>query len=98
MIALPKNGAMSIRSTLDARNKAHLPWRGSNSLTGLSYTSSANHKENIDADGTVVSFHATQQVLRELPVPLRDAAGELSVECTNGRSIRATPRRDQSTR
>ena len=50
-------------------------------LTGLSYTSSANHAENLNAQGTrVVSCNTT--VLSRTLVPLYEHCGSLKVECT----------------
>jgi glyceraldehyde-3-phosphate dehydrogenase (NAD(P)) len=50
-------------------------------LTGLSYTSSANHAENLNAEGTRVVSCNTTGLARTL-VPLYDHCGSLSVECT----------------
>ncbi|MBR79668.1 MAG: type II glyceraldehyde-3-phosphate dehydrogenase [Euryarchaeota archaeon] len=50
-------------------------------LTGLSYTSSANHKENLNAQGTRVVSCNTTGLSRTL-VPLFDYCGSLKVECT----------------
>ncbi len=50
-------------------------------LTGLSYTSSANHVENLDADGTRVVSCNTTGLSRTL-VPLLERCGSISVECT----------------
>ena len=50
-------------------------------LTGLSYTSSANHKENLNAEGTRVVSCNTTGLSRTL-VPLYEHCGSLSVECT----------------
>ncbi|MDE0575169.1 MAG: type II glyceraldehyde-3-phosphate dehydrogenase, partial [Candidatus Poseidoniales archaeon] len=51
------------------------------SLTGLSYTSSANHTENLNAQGTRVVSCNTTGLSRTL-VPLYDHCGSLKVECT----------------
>ena len=50
-------------------------------LTGLSYTSSANHKENLNAQGTRVVSCNTTGLSRTL-VPLYEHCGALKVECT----------------
>ena len=50
-------------------------------LTGLSYTSSANHAENLNAEGTRVVSCNTTGLARTL-VPLYERCGSLSVECT----------------
>jgi len=51
------------------------------SLTGLSYTSSANHVENLNAQGTRVVSCNTTGLSRTL-VPLFEHCGSLKVECT----------------
>ncbi len=50
-------------------------------MTGLSYTSSANHSENLNAQGTRVVSCNTTGLSRTL-VPLFDHCGQLKVECT----------------
>ncbi len=50
-------------------------------LTGLSYTSCANHAANLNAPGTRVVSCNTTGLSRTL-VPLHDHCGSLSVECT----------------
>ena len=50
-------------------------------LTGLSYTSSANHVENMNAQGTRVVSCNTTGLSRTL-VPLYEHCGSLKVECT----------------
>ena len=50
-------------------------------LTGLSYTSSANHAENLNAQGTRVGSCNTTGLSRTL-VPLYEHCGSLKVECT----------------
>ncbi|MAK40714.1 MAG: type II glyceraldehyde-3-phosphate dehydrogenase, partial [Euryarchaeota archaeon] len=50
-------------------------------LTGLSYTSSANHLENLNASGTRVVSCNTTGLSRTL-VPLYELCGSLKVECT----------------
>jgi len=49
-------------------------------LTGLSYSSSANHAENLGAEGTRVVSCNTTGLSRTL-VPLLEAAGSISVNC-----------------
>ena len=51
------------------------------SLTGLSYSSCANHDENLDSDGSRVVSCNTTGLSRTL-VPLYDHCGSLKVECT----------------
>ncbi len=50
-------------------------------LTGMSYTSSANHAENLNAQGTRVVSCNTTGLSRTL-VPLYEHCGSLKVECT----------------
>ena len=50
-------------------------------LTGLSYSSSANHEQNLNAAGTRVVSCNTTGLSRTL-VPLYEHCGSLSVECT----------------
>ena len=50
-------------------------------MAGLSYTSSANHEENLNAAGTRVVSCNTTGLSRTL-VPLYDRCGSLKVECT----------------
>ena len=50
-------------------------------MTGLSYTSYANHTSNLNAEGTRVVSCNTTGLSRTL-VPLYEHCGELSVECT----------------
>ena len=50
-------------------------------MTGMSYTSSANHVENLNVDGTRVVSCNTTGLSRTL-VPLYNHCGSLSVECT----------------
>lgn len=76
-----KMGHANHQKYVDAGIKHIFQGGEKHSLTGLSYTSSANHKENIDADGTRVVSCNTTGLARTL-VPLRDAVGSLSVECT----------------
>ena len=51
------------------------------SLTNMSYTSSANHAENLGVQGTRVVSCNTTGLSRTL-VPLHEACGSLKVECT----------------
>ena len=50
-------------------------------MTGMSYTSSANHMENMNVQGTRVVSCNTTGLSRTL-VPLYEHCGSLSVECT----------------
>ena len=50
-------------------------------MTGLSYTSCANHSANLNAEGTRVVSCNTTGLSRTL-VPLYEHCGDLSVECT----------------
>ena len=50
-------------------------------MTGMSYTSSGNHAENMNVQGTRVVSCNTTGLSRTL-VPLLHACGSLSVECT----------------
>ena len=50
-------------------------------MTGMSYTSSANHEENLNVEGTRVVSCNTTGLSRTL-VPLYNHCGSLSVECT----------------
>jgi glyceraldehyde-3-phosphate dehydrogenase (NAD(P)) len=50
-------------------------------LTGLSYTSCANHQQNLNAQGTRVVSCNTTGLARTL-VPLLETCGDISVECT----------------
>ena len=50
-------------------------------MTGLSYTSCANHEENLNAHGTRVVSCNTTGLARTL-VPLMESCGDISVECT----------------
>ena len=50
-------------------------------MTGNSYTSSANHVQNLNVQGTRVVSCNTTGLSRTL-VPLYEHCGELSVECT----------------
>lgn len=72
-------------SNMEKYQSANVKWifQGGekHALTGLSYTSSANHKENLNAEGTRVVSCNTTGLSRTL-VPLYDHCGSLSVECT----------------
>ena len=50
-------------------------------MTGLSYTSCANHLQNLNAQGTRVVSCNTTGLARTL-VPLQESCGNISVECT----------------
>ena len=50
-------------------------------MTGLSYTSCANHQQNLNAQGTRVVSCNTTGLARTL-VPLLESCGDISVECT----------------
>ena len=50
-------------------------------MTGLSYTSCANHEQNLHAEGTRVVSCNTTGLSRTL-IPLLESCGEISVECT----------------
>ena len=50
-------------------------------MTGLSYTSCANHLQNLNAQGTRVVSCNTTGLARTL-VPLLESCGDISVECT----------------
>jgi len=50
-------------------------------MTGLSYTSCANHEENLNAQGTRVVSCNTTGLARTL-IPLMENCGDISVECT----------------
>ena len=72
-------------SNLEKYQSADVKWifQGGekHAMTGLSYTSSANHSENLNAAGTRVVSCNTTGLSRTL-VPLYEHCGELSVECT----------------
>ena len=62
-------------------NPEEVPAGEKHELTGLSYTSSANHSENMNAIGTRVVSCNTTGLSRTL-VPLYEHCGSLKVECT----------------
>ncbi|MEC7706725.1 MAG: type II glyceraldehyde-3-phosphate dehydrogenase [Candidatus Thermoplasmatota archaeon] len=70
---LPKYKAAGIKHIFQGGEK--------HDLTGLSYTSCANHNANLDATGTRVVSCNTTGLSRTL-VPLFEACGSLKVECT----------------
>ena len=72
-------------SNLDKYKSAGVKWifQGGekHAMTGMSYTSSANHAENLNVEGTRVVSCNTTGLSRTL-VPLFNHCGSLSVECT----------------
>ena len=76
-----KMGAENLDKYKDAGVKHIFQGGEAHSLTGLSYTSCANHYENLGADGTRVVSCNTTGLSRTL-VPLFEACGSLKVECT----------------
>ena len=76
-----KVGASNMEKYRDATVKWIFQGGEKHALTGLSYTSSANHKENLNAEGTRVVSCNTTGLSRTL-VPLYEHCGSLSVECT----------------
>ena len=76
-----KVGASNMAKYRDAKVKWIFQGGEKHALTGLSYTSSANHKENLNAEGTRVVSCNTTGLSRTL-VPLYEHCGSLSVECT----------------
>ena len=76
-----KVGASNMEKYRDAKVKWIFQGGEKHDLTGLSYTSSANHKENLNAEGTRVVSCNTTGLSRTL-VPLYEHCGSLSVECT----------------
>ncbi len=76
-----KVGASNMEKYRDAKVKWIFQGGEKHALTGLSYTSSANHKENLNAEGTRVVSCNTTGLSRTL-VPLYEHCGSLSVECT----------------
>ena len=76
-----KRGPQNIEKYREAGIKHIFQGGEKHSLTGLSYTSCSNHKENLNADCTrVVSFNTTG--LSRTLVPLFNHCGSLEVECT----------------
>ena len=76
-----KVGASNMEKYRAAKVKWIFQGGEKHALTGLSYTSSANHRENLNAEGTRVVSCNTTGLSRTL-VPLYDHCGSLSVECT----------------
>ena len=76
-----KLGAENLEKYKNAGIKYIFQGGEKHALTGQSYTSSANHKENIGADGTRVVSCNTTGLSRTL-VPLFEHCGSLKVECT----------------
>ena len=76
-----KVGASNMEKYRAAKIKWIFQGGEKHALTGLSYTSSANHKENLNAEGTRVVSCNTTGLSRTL-VPLYEHCGSLSVECT----------------
>ena len=72
-------------SNLDKYKSSGIKWifQGGekHAMTGMSYSSSANHSENLNGDGTRVVSCNTTGLSRTL-VPLYNHCGSLSVECT----------------
>jgi glyceraldehyde-3-phosphate dehydrogenase (NAD(P)) len=76
-----KMGADNLQKYQSAGIKYMFQGGEKHSLTGLSYTSCANHIENLNAQGTRVVSCNTTGLSRTL-VPLFDYCGSLKVECT----------------
>ena len=76
-----KMGAANLEKYQSAGVKYIFQGGEKHSLTGLSYTSCANHSENLNAQGTRVVSCNTTGLSRTL-VPLYDHCGSLKVECT----------------
>ena len=76
-----KMGAANLEKYKSAGVKYMFQGGEKHSLTGLSYTSCANHSENLNAQGTRVVSCNTTGLSRTL-VPLYDHCGSLRVECT----------------
>jgi len=76
-----KMGAENLAKYRKADLKAVLQGGEPHALTGLSYSSSANHDANLGADATRVVSCNTTGLSRTL-VPLWEACGSLAVECT----------------
>ena len=76
-----KVGASNMEKYRAAKIKWIFQGGEKHALTGRSYTSSANHKENLNAEGTRVVSCNTTGLSRTL-VPLYEHCGSLSVECT----------------
>ena len=76
-----KMGAANLRKYDEAGVKSIFQGGEKHSLTGLSYTSCANHSENLGAKTTRVVSRNTTGLSRTL-VPLYESCGSLKVECT----------------
>tara|TARA_Y100000590_G_scaffold42942_1_gene45696 strand:+ start:2644 stop:3765 length:1122 start_codon:yes stop_codon:yes gene_type:complete len=76
-----KMGPQNIEKYREAGIKHIFQGGEKHSLTGLSYTSCSNHKENLNADCTRVVSCNTTGLSRTL-VPLFNHCGSLEVECT----------------
>lgn len=76
-----KMGEENLRKYQDAGVKSVFQGGEKHSLTGLSYTSCANHMENFGAKTTRVVSCNTTGLSRTL-VPLYEHCGSLKVECT----------------
>jgi glyceraldehyde-3-phosphate dehydrogenase (NAD(P)) len=76
-----KSGADNLEKYQSADIKYIFQGGEKHELTGLSYTSSANHMENMNAKGTRVVSCNTTGLSRTL-VPLFEHCGSLKVECT----------------
>tara|TARA_B100001173_G_scaffold64988_1_gene54874 strand:+ start:1008 stop:2048 length:1041 start_codon:yes stop_codon:yes gene_type:complete len=76
-----KMGADNLQKYQSAGVKYMFQGGEKHSLTGLSYTSCANHSQNLNAQGTRVVSCNTTGLSRTL-VPLYDHCGSLKVECT----------------
>ena len=74
-------GAANLRKYDEAGVKSIFQGGEKHSLTGLSYTSCANHSENFGAKTTRVVSCNTTGLSRTL-VPLYESCGSLKVECT----------------
>tara|TARA_B100000927_G_C16468100_1_gene470481 strand:- start:1501 stop:2541 length:1041 start_codon:yes stop_codon:yes gene_type:complete len=76
-----KMGAENLKKYQDAGVKSIFQGGEKHSLTGLSYTSCANHSENYGAESSRVVSCNTTGLSRTL-VPLYEHCGSLKVECT----------------
>ena len=76
-----KMGAENLAKYQSAGIKYMFQGGEKHALTGLSYTSSANHSDNLNAQGTRVVSCNTTGLSRTL-VPLYEHCGSLKVECT----------------
>ena len=76
-----KVGAQNLEKYKNAGIKYIFQGGEKHAMTGMSYTSCANHLENMNVQGTRVVSCNTTGLSRTL-VPLYEHCGELSVECT----------------